>query len=191
MEETILIATNRDEKPNITRKLGYIPGVLNGPGTASTSVKFQNLALNKIISKHGSNAKIWIELGSEKKFGYIKEIQRNPVEGKVIHVAIQLVAADQEVKMFLPIVFHGHGELKNKLLNLQVYKTDIEVFGVTVFMPDVAVVDVTSKKVGENVTAIDFHLPAEIKIIDAEDEVYAVVKGIREEVVEEVAEVAK
>lgn len=185
MEEISLKALARSEKPKEARKAGFIPGVLNGPGTASASVKFESVALNKIIAKHGTNAKLWVVMGNEKKFGFIKEVQRHPVEGKVIHIAIQLISMDQDVKMQLPIAFHGHAELEHRLLQLQVYKSEVEAEGKAAFMPDEAVVDVSGKQSGETITAVDFNLPSEIKIIDSKDEVYAAIKAAKEEIVEE------
>jgi large subunit ribosomal protein L25 len=189
MEEIILKALARSEKPKQVRNAGFIPGVLNGPGTTSTSVKFESAALNKIIAKHGTNAKLWVMLGDEKKFGFIKEVQKHPVEGKVIHVAIQLVSKDQDVKMTLPISFRGHVELEHRLLQVQVYKSEIEVSGKAELMPDEAVVDVSEKESGANITAVDFNLPSEVKILDPEHEIYAIIKAVKEEAVEEPEEV--
>lgn len=190
MEEIILKAMERSEKPKKARNSGFIPGVLNGPGTTSASVKFESNALNKIIAKHGANAKLWVVSGNEKKFGFIKEVQRHPVEGKVIHIAIQLISMDQDVKMQLPITFRGHIELEHRLLQLQVYKSEVEAEGKAALMPDEAVVDVSEKAAGENVTASDFHLPSGIKIIDSKDEIYAGIKAIKEEVAETPEEAA-
>jgi len=189
MEEIILKAMLRSEKPKKVRDAGFTPGVLNGPGTASTAVQFETLALNKIIANHGTNAKMWIELGAEKKFGFIKEVQKHPVERKVIHISIQMVSSDQEVKMQLPINFHGHVELEHRMLHLQIFKSEIEVLGKAALMPDMATVDVTKKEAGENVTAVDFHLPSDIKILDQEHEIYAMIKAVKEEIVEETEEV--
>ena len=189
MEEIILKALARSEKPKKVRNAGFIPGVLNGPGTTSTSVKFESVALNKIIAKHGTNAKLWVMLGDEKKFGFIKEVQKHPVEGKVIHVAIQLVSKDQDVKMALPISFRGHVELEHRLLQVQIYKSEIEVSGRAELMPDEIIVDVSEKESGENITAADFNLPSEVKILDPEHEIYAAIKAAKEEIVEEPEEV--
>ena len=189
MEEIILNATARSEKPKKVRNLGFTPGVLNGPGTVSVPVQFEIVALNKIIAKHDRNAKLWVLLDSEKKFGFIKEVQMHPFETKVIHVAIQMVSKDEESKMKLPITFHGHSEVENRLLQLQVLKAEIEVKGKLAFMPDVAIVDISKKKAGDNVTAIDFNLPSEITILDSADEIYAIIKAVKEEVVEEVEKV--
>ena len=152
MENISIKAIARSEKPKKVRNAGFIPGVLNGPGTTSIPVKFDSIALNKIIARHGSNAKLWVALGDEKKFGFIKEVQRHPVEGKVIHISIQLVSKDQNVKMQLPIAFHGQNELESRLLQKQIYKAEIEVEGKPAFMPDEVIADVAKKEVGDNIT---------------------------------------
>ncbi len=188
MEVTILKAIERSEKPKKVRNAGFTPGVLNGPGTTSASVQFESSALNRIIINHGMNAKIWVELGSEKKFGYIKEVQTHPVERKIIHVAIQMVSKDQEVKMQLPITFHGTGELEQKFLHVHVTKAEVEVIGKAALIPEMIEVDVSGKEFEENITAADFHLPKEIKILDPENEVYAIIKAVREVVAEKTEE---
>jgi len=188
MENIIIKATARTEKPKKVRNAGFIPGVLNGPGATSTDVQFQNVALNKIITKHGTNAKLWVVLGDEKTFGFIKEVQRHPVEGTVIHVSIQMVSKDQNVKMQLPIVFQGQTELEVKWLQMQVCKTEIEVEGRPAVMPDEVTVDVSKMQSGENITLANFHLPSDIKIITPENEIYAIIKNAKKEIIEQPAE---
>jgi large subunit ribosomal protein L25 len=190
MEETVLIAIDRTENPKKARDAGFVPGVLNAGGAPSTSVKFEAAALNKLISKHGTNAKLWISTAGEKKFGFIKDVQRHPVERKIIHVSIQLVSADQEVKMHLPIVFHGREELEHRQLHLQVLKSDVEVSGKAVMMPDSAIVDVSGKEAGHVFTPANFNLPEGIRILDSEHESYAIIKAVKEEVAEVAEETA-
>lgn len=185
MEEIILNSMERTEKPKKTRREGFVPGVLNGPGAASTSVKFQSADLDKIIVKYGPHAKLWVKLGDEKKFGFIKEVQRHPVEEKVIHIAIQLVSTDQDVKRKLPITFNGQPELEHRLLQLQILKPDIEVEGKASLIPNEVAADVSKSKFGDNITAADFNMPSEVKILDPQDEIYAVVKNAKGETIEE------
>lgn len=184
MEEVILKAQLRTDSPKKVRLEGFIPGVLNQSDLTSTSVQFEKTSLNKIVSMHGSNAKIYVEIGNDKKFGFIKEIQKNPLDRKIIHIAIQLVSKDQEVKMMIPILFHGREEIEHRLLQIQVMKAEIEVTGKPASMPDSVIVDVSKMEAGDTVTASLMNLPAEIKVHDAADEIYAVIK-IPKEVVEE------
>jgi len=190
MEEIILKTMLRTDTPKKVRLAGFIPGVLNESDLTSTSVQFVGTELNKIISKHGSNAKVWVTIGDDKKFGFIKEVQKSPLDRKIIHIAIQLVSKDQEIKMQLPISYHGREELEHKQLQVQVYKAEIDVSGKAVLMPDVIIVDVSKKELGDTITAADLNISAEIKIHDAENEIYAVIKAIKEVVEEEPEEAA-
>lgn len=185
MEEVTLKAMERNAKPKKARREGFIPGVLNGPGTASTPVEFDAIALNKVLFKHGTSAKLWIELGKDKKFGFIKEVQTHPVDGTPLHVSLQMISADQTVKMQLPISFRGHVELEHEMLQLQVYRSEAEVEGKAALMPDEVVVELSGKQAGDNVTAADLKLPEGIKLIDPQDEVYAGIKAVKAEPVEE------
>ena len=185
MKDATLQATVRSGKAKQVRDAGFIPGVLNDSAANSTSVQFEITPLNKVIAQHGKNAKVWINLDGVETFGYIKVIQRHPVEGKIIHVSVQLVAKDQEVKRQLQIVFHGLEELENRQLHVQIHKYDVEVTGTTELMPDVVVVDVAKKEVGDSITCADFKLPTGIKLLDSEHEVYAVIKAARKVLVEE------
>lgn len=190
MEEIILKAMARSGSPKQARHAGFIPGVLNAHDTTSTAIQFEAAALNKIIAKHGTNAKIWVEIDTEKKFGFIKEVQYHPVEGKVIHVSIQMISKDQDVKMQLPINYHGRDILEAKLLQLQIYKSEIEVIGKAETMPDAISVDISKRELGETITAGDLKLPPELKNLDPEHEIYAVIKAKREEAVAEEPEKA-
>ncbi len=189
MEETILKATMRTESPKKTREAGFTPGVLNEHDTTSTSVQFDTPSLIKVIAKHGSNAKVWVEMDKKKRFGFVKEVQRHPVEGKIIHVAIQLMSKDQDVKMRLPIAFHGRDELEHRLLQVHVYKADMEVVAKATLMPDMVVTDVSKKGEGDSITLADFNLPKELRVSDAENEIYAMIRAKKEIPVEEPEEV--
>lgn len=175
----------RTDSPKKVRQAGFIPGVLNESDLTSTTVQFVGTELNKIISKHGSNAKVWVTIGDDKKFGFIKEVQKSPLDRKIIHIAIQLVNKDKEIKMLIPISFHGRDELEHKELQLQVIKTEIDVTGKASLMPDVIIADVSAKELGDTVTAADLNISADLKSLDADDEIYAIIKAIKEVVEEE------
>ena len=185
MEEIILKTMLRTDSPKKVRQAGFIPGVLNESDLTSTTVQFVGTELNKIISKHGSNAKVWVTIGDDKKFGFIKEVQKSPLDRKIIHIAIQLVNKDKEIKMLIPISFHGRDELEHKELQLQVIKTEIDVTGKASLMPDVIIADVSAKELGDTVTAADLNISADLKSLDADDEIYAIIKAIKEVVEEE------
>jgi len=179
MQETILNAADRTMHPKQCRAAGFTPGVLYGDSvTNAITVQFDSADLKKIIAKHGAHAKVFVNYGGDKKFGFIKEVQRDPMSAKVIHTDVFLVSQDHEVKMQIPINFEGKDSLNNVML--QVQKTEVDVIGKAVLMPESIVVDVSSMVLGDTITAKNFNLDKQIQITDSEDEVYATITTIKE-----------
>ena len=174
MVETILDAVERTMDPKQCRDAGFTPGVLYGDSvTNAITVQFETAALKKIIASHGSNAKVWVNYGGNKKFGFIKEVQRHPVTATVIHTDVFLVSQDHEVSMQIPITFEGRDGLDNVLL--QVYKSEIEVLGKVALMPEAVVVDVSTMVLGDTITSKNFDLDKQLKITENENEVYGII----------------
>lgn len=180
MEEIILEAIERVKQPGKFKEIGFVPGVLYGDSvTGATSVKFDTIALKKVIARHGSNAKVWIKYDNNKEFGFIKEVQKDAISGNITHIDVQIVAKDHEIKLQLPIVFKGDDSLKNIQLQLQVYKSEINVSGKMALMPDAIYVDVSEKKLGDTITLKDFDLDKQINVIENEDEVYGAIINLK------------
>jgi large subunit ribosomal protein L25 len=162
-----------------------VPGVIYGDSiTAAASVKFEEKAIKKVISNHGSHAKLWIKYNDNKKFGFIREVQRQPMTGNLIHLDIQIVSKDHEIKRQIPIVVKGEDDLKGKQLQLQINKSEIAIFGKMALMPDTIFVDVSDKDLGDTITLNNFELDALLKNED-EDTVFGVIVNLRNQLVEE------
>ena len=192
MEKVILDAFERIPGNKKFKEDGFIAGVIYGDNIKEAiSVKFELLPLKKILGQHGSNAKVWVKYGEDKKFGFIKAIQRHPVTAKISHIDVQIVSLDHEIKLQLPISFKGEASLIDNILQLQVQKSEIDVAGSMALMPDSVVIDISYKKLGDTITMKDFQLDKKIKITDDEDQIYAVVVPMKEIVEEEVEEVVE
>jgi len=192
MEQVILNALERTVDNKRFKEEGFIAGVMYGDGsTEATAVKFELVPLRKILGKHGSNAKVVVKYGEEEKTGFIKEIQRHPVNAKITHVDVQLVSKDHEIKLQLHIAFKGEENLVSKRLMLQVQKPDVDVFGKMAIMPDALSVDVSEMELGDTITIKNFELDSQIRVTDKDDEVYASITQMKEEIEEEVEEVVE
>lgn len=187
MEKITLNAFERNTQPKKMKENGFVAGVIYGDNVKeANSVKFEEAALRNILTKHGSNAKVWVQYGEGKKFGFIKAIQRHPVTAKIIHVDIQLVSKEHEIKLQLPIIFNGEEALNSKQLQLNIHKSNIDVSGKMALMPDTVTFDVSEKEIGDVITINDFNLDKEIKVSDNEEEIYAVIAQLKEKPSEEV-----
>lgn len=186
MEQIILKAEKRTKETKKFREEGFIPGVIYGDCVAkSDSVKFEKVTLMKILAKHGSNVKLWIKRGDDKKFGFIKEIQRHPVSNKIIHLDVQLVSKDHEVKVQVPITFNGEEALAKNQLQLQIQKPQVDVLGKIDLIPEVIHVNVSEKNAGDAITLKDLNLDNQLKIHDKENEIYATITKMLDKPVED------
>ena len=173
MEQTTLTAADR--QPGKFREEGFIPGIIYGDTATSRSVKFEYSALQKLIFRHGSNARVDIDFDNTHKSGFIKEIQRDAISKKIIHVDIQVVSKDHEVKLNIPIFFDNEDQLTDRRLQLMVYKPAAEVEGTMTSIPDSIRIDVGALEAGESVTVETIELRYQLKVSDKEDTLYAAV----------------
>lgn len=176
MEENILNAIERTKQSGKFRERGFVAGVVYGDSiTAANSVKFETVALNKVLVRHGSNAKVCINYNDSKKLGFIKEVQRDALSGLVTHIDVQIVSKDHEIKLQIPVIFKGEDVLALKQLQLQVYKSEITVSGRMDLMPDAIHVDVSDMKVGDSITPNHFNLDKQLNVSEKEDTVYGMI----------------
>jgi len=175
MEEIILNAIERPKKSGKFREIGFVPGVLYGDDIPIGSlVKFDEKALRTIINHHGSTANISIIFNDKKKVGFIKEVQRKPITGAIVHADVQIVSKEHEIKRHIPIVFNGEDILISKHLQLNVSKSEILVFGKIALMPDTISVDVSEMELKDSITYINFNLDSKLKI-EEPDAIYAII----------------
>ncbi|MBN2220912.1 MAG: 50S ribosomal protein L25 [Vallitaleaceae bacterium] len=194
MGEIILEAIDRMNKTEKEKGKDFIKGVIYGDNMEKAiSVSFNRISLRKVISEHGSNAKVWINHHGVQKYGYIKDVQRVPMSNEIRHIDVQLVSVDHAVKMLIPIRFVGEDSLKVRQLQLQIHKNDISVQGKMDIIPESISVDVSEMILGDTITIEQLNLDSNLQI-DNEHEIYAMVahqKVVAAEVIEEAATEAR
>ncbi len=98
---------NKEEKVTLLRNQGQIPGVLYGPKTKTASVKVNEKEFQKIYEEAGKSSLIQLESQSGVLPVLIREIQRDPVKGGVIHVDFYQPPLDEAIEVTVPLIFEG------------------------------------------------------------------------------------
>lgn len=179
MEDTILTAVERTRQGGKFREKGFVAGVVYGEGVnTGKPVKFDAAALQRILKRYGSNARVTVRLDNHDKAGIIKEIQRDAISRQITHVDVQLVSKDQEVKLQIPLIFRGVEELAERQLQLLVQKHDVTVTGRMDLMPEAIHIDVAAMNLGDSITADNFNLHPQLKVSEKEEVVYAVINSL-------------
>jgi large subunit ribosomal protein L25 len=144
------------------RAAGKIPGVVYGHGTDPVSVAVEGRALRAaLMTEAGLNALMSVELGGTEHLVLARDIQRDPVKHKVIHVDFQIVRRDEVMSVDVPITLVGEAEAVHREDGLVAQ----ELFSLTVNatpgnIPNSIEVDVTELKVGDAIRVGDLKMAA-------------------------------
>lgn len=92
------------------RREGQIPGVLYGPGIESVSVQVPWLELRPALLQAGGTHVIQVSIEGEKHNALIKNVQRAPIRGDVLHVDFFRVRMDVAIRTEVPVVVTGSAD---------------------------------------------------------------------------------
>jgi large subunit ribosomal protein L25 len=180
MNDNFIEALDRTGKLGKAERNSFIPGVIYGEGVeGGKPVKFNTAILQGIIYKHGSRAKVWIKIGNDQKIGVIREIQREPVSARISHVDVQIVSMEHDLKIKIPIIFHGKSYLESKNLFLQVLKSEISISGNPQSIPESVIINLEGKGANYSVTLKDINLDSSVIIHEHDTEVFAIIAEAR------------
>jgi len=120
MVQIELRATTRDilgKKVRFLRREGIIPVHLIGPGIESLSLQCDAEELRSVVAQAGKSNLIKLKLDKEKKSRnvLVREIQRDVLEGSLLHVDLYQARMADKVKVEIPITLIGEAPaLKSK-----------------------------------------------------------------------------
>lgn len=91
------------------RREGLVPGVVYGKGQDSVPVQVEAKTFETLYRSAGrtSVVKFRVPGANRATSGFIKDVQRNPLTGRAIHVDYLLVNLKQEMEVEVPLVFTG------------------------------------------------------------------------------------
>jgi large subunit ribosomal protein L25 len=67
-------------------KEGKIPAILYGPGIENLNLEIDEKEIEKILREKNENSPIVLKIDDKEYQVLIKEIQREPIKGKIIHI---------------------------------------------------------------------------------------------------------
>ena len=96
MKEVTLEAQSREIKTKHTLKemrlKGLIPAVFYGQGEKSLSLGIDAKKFDEILHVGGSNVLVNLKIGGDSKTAIVKEIQRDVISRKPIHIDFQMIS---------------------------------------------------------------------------------------------------
>ena len=160
------------------RRQGLIPGVLYGRGKPPHAICVPERELRRVLTgSHGLHAILDVVLDGQKTLhaSILKEYQRDPVRGKVIHVDLQEVRLDQtiEAQVTVELVGESAGSKEGGVLS-QILR-EITVEALPLEMPDRIELDVSAMAIGDTLRLSDLPLREGATYLDDPETVLATV----------------
>lgn len=157
------------------RRGGRVPAVLYGKRTDSVSLEVGEKELSSAI--HGTASEnvlldLEMELGDKKgkTTAFVQHVQHDPLTGRILHVDLHEIAANETLKAHVPLRALGepvgvktYGGILESVLR------DLHVECLPKDLPDIIEVDVSALNVGQSIHVKEISVPSGVRVLNAED----------------------
>ncbi len=134
MKEIELVLNKREilgKKVKYLRRQGVTPVHLFGPTTKSLALQGDTEILEKVLKDEAKVALISLKVDKEKRAKHVlvREIQRNPLNRKLLHIDFYQVKMTEKVKIEVPVVLVGKApgaEISGNMLEHELHTISIE-----------------------------------------------------------------
>jgi len=165
-----LVAQPRDEaiKPGALRRQGLVPGIVYGPGFEPIKVQFVYGEVDRVVRAAGGHHLVHVTLGEggEPFIALFREVQRDPVTSRIIHVDLYRAKEGRPITSMVPIRVVGKTPLEDMGGVVNLLLDAVEISCLPKDLPDVIEVDlgkVTS--FGKPVLVQDLQVPQGVQIL--------------------------
>jgi len=171
MPEFVVSAESRaDSGKNANRRLrsrGLIPGVLYGTKRETLPVAVSPKELVSILrSASGENTLFDLDLGGTRHKVILKEFQREPLKGQLLHADFYEVALDKTLEVSVHVELSGTPvgvKVQGGILDFVTRELEIECLPTDI--PEKIVVDVSALELGKHLRVSEIAVPDRIKIL--------------------------
>ncbi|HRA33586.1 MAG TPA: 50S ribosomal protein L25 [Acidimicrobiales bacterium] len=162
---------------------GKVPGVVYGLGVDPVAVTVEWRPFREtLITDAGLNVLIDLDIDGDVSLCMVKELQRHPIRGNVLHVDFLRVSRDAAITVEVPIVLAGEArevEMANGTIDQLLHALTMSAKPADI--PNEIVVDISGLRVGDHVSVGDLNLPAGATTdIDVDDMVVTTGHGASE-----------
>lgn len=191
MEEIVLKAQRRavvGKQVKALRRQGLLPAVLYGKGIDPLPIQLNYKEASHVLPHISSSHLIRVDLEGELHHALVREKQRHPIYGTVLHVDLNVVSMTEKLRAQVALVLSGEAPAVKELNGTLVQTVEeLEVECLPQYLPDHIVVDLSSlKEYGDAIHVRDISLPPEVEVLNDPDEIVVVVTAPTVEAVEAV-----
>ena len=172
------------------RKSGKVPGIYYTHGEDSVAFIVDEREFRKLLVSKLSVLELDFGKG-RKKSCIVRDVQRDPVKGNILHVDLMGIKATEKITMKIPVRLVGTPiGVKTYEGILEHHLREVEVECLPKDIPEFVEVDVSSLEIGDSILVKDVQIE-NVKIVTDGEHLFATVVPpavVHEEVVEEIEE---
>jgi large subunit ribosomal protein L25 len=175
------------------RRQGWVPGVMYGHGFEAIPLQFENRGLSKLLSHVSGSQLVSIQVADQKEpeTALVRDVQRDPIRGDVLHVDFYRVDMTERLTAEIPLTLFGESPviIQHEGILLQGISA-IEVECLPGDLVDEIAVDLSDlEEIGQGVYVRDLAIPSGIDVLtDTDEMIVRIVALAEEEVIEELEE---
>lgn len=169
------------------RRSGRVPAVVYGEGKEAKLLSLDAHSFEMMMKEN--HAIIELSFDGNKHQTIVREVQRHPVNGNILHVDFLEVKKGHKVTLSVNLHFEGKAKGEKEGGNFQTVKNEVEINVFPKDIPDFINIDISNLGLGENIRVKDIE-HENFEILDDPEDVLCRVQEPRavEEVEEELEE---
>ncbi len=174
------------------RRQGLIPAIIYGHETEPIPVQIEERELIRVLNQAGPNRLITLRLDGRPRLALAREIQRDAITGKLLHVDFYTVVMTEKLSAEVPLVLVGESpavERGEGVLQHGISTVEVECLpGDLIHSIEVDLSEL--EEVGQAIYVKDLKVPPTVEILTEGEEMVVKVAPVVEEVEEEEVAVA-
>ena len=174
MEEKLTAEPRAGAGKGVARKMraaGRVPAVVYGHGVAPVHVSVDAKDLYHVLhTAAGANVLIDLAVGKDRVLAMPREVQRDHLAGRFIHVDFLRIARDETIAVEVPIhvVGDSHGVKEGGVVEHHLWTLHVECFPQDV--PSAIEADISALGINESLHVSDLVVPASLSVLTALEE---------------------
>ena len=174
MEEKLTAEPRAGAGKGVARKMraaGRVPAVVYGHGVAPVHVSVDAKDLYHVLhTAAGANVLIDLAVGKDRVLAMPREVQRDHLAGRFIHVDFLRIARDEKIAVEVPIhvVGDSHGVKEGGVVEHHLWTLHVECFPQDV--PSAIEADISALGINESLHVSDLVVPPSLNILTALEE---------------------
>lgn len=152
------------------RHEGKVPAIIYGGGRPPRSLSFDhNKVLRQLENEAFYSSVLNIKVGDKNQAAILKDIQRHPARRQILHIDLQRIVEDADIRMNVPLHFVGEddapgvkdgGGTVSRLMN------DVEVICLPKHLPEYIEVDISKLELDDMLHLSDIKVPEGVELVE-------------------------